>query len=61
MNRELININNYDAQYEAFKALQVKYVKENDTLKDSFSFPMGSTIAMHCKDGGPWMHGGIKK
>ena len=34
-NRELININNDDAQYEAPKVHQSKYTKDNDTCKDS--------------------------
>ena len=52
-NREPININNNNAYHETLKACQDKYVKNNDTSKDSLSFPTGSTIAMHCKDVGP--------
>ena len=29
----------------------------NDTYKDTFSFPIGSTIVIQYKDGGPWTHG----
>ena len=52
MNREPIKINNDDAQYEALKAHQHKDVKNNDTHKDSLSFPIGSTIAVQHEDGG---------
>ena len=45
----------------AIKALQVKYIKHNDTHKDSFSFPMGSMVAIQCEDGGPWIHGVIEE
>ena len=31
--------------------------KDSDITKDSLSFPIGSTVAMQCKDGRPWMHG----
>ena len=61
MNRELININNDDAQYEALKACQDKYVKDSDTHKDSLSFPAMYTVALQCEDWGPWMHGVIKE
>ena len=37
MNGELINIKNDDAQYEALKAHQDKYMKNNDTQKDTLS------------------------
>ena len=35
--------------------MQDKYLKRNDTHKDSF-FPVGSTGAVQREDGGPWMH-----
>ena len=38
MNRDPININNDNAQYEAHKMHQNKYSKGSDTHKDSFSF-----------------------
>ena len=38
MNRETININNDDTQYEAFKAHQDINVKDNDTHEESLSF-----------------------
>ena len=52
MNREPININNDGVYYEALKAHQNKYIKENDTCKDSLSFPIGPTVAIQCEDGG---------
>ena len=60
INREPININSKDAQYEALKAHQSKYIKENDTHKDSLSFPIGSTVTIQHEDGGPQMHRVIK-
>ena len=33
-----INIKNDNAQYEAFKACQIKYVKDSDTQKDPSVF-----------------------
>ena len=38
-----------------------KYVKNNDTHEESFSFPIGSIVAVQCEDGGPWIHGVIKE
>ena len=49
MNREPININAGDEQ-------QDKYIKGNDTHKDSLSFPIGSIEAMKREDGGSWKH-----
>ena len=53
MNRKPISIKNDDAQYKTLKAYQVKYVKNNDTCKDSLSIPVGFTVAFHHEDGGP--------
>ena len=61
MNWEPININNNNAQHEALKAHQDKYVKDDDTCKDVLSFPMGSTVAMQDEDGRPWMHGVLER
>ena len=61
MNREPININNDNAHYEALKVGQNKYIKGNDTDKDSLPFPVGSTISIQHEDGGSWMHGVIKE
>ena len=61
MNRKPININNDDAQYEALKAHQDEYIKDNDTHKDSLSFPIWSTVAVQHEDGGPWVHRVIEK
>ena len=56
MYKEPIKINNDYARYEALKAHQNKYVKNNETCKDPSVFSIGSTVAVQCKDGGPWMH-----
>ena len=53
MSRDPININNNNDQYEAPKAHQDKYVKDSDTYEDSLSFPVGSTVAVQHKCGGP--------
>ena len=45
--------------YKALKACQDKYLKGSDTSKDSISFMIGPTVAMHWEDEGPWMHGFI--
>ena len=45
------NINNDDAQYKAHKPCEDTFVKDNDTWKDSFSFSVGSTLAMNMKTG----------
>ena len=58
MNRKLINFNNDDAQYETLNVHQSKYIKDKNTHKDSFSFPIGPTVAIQHKeheDGGLWM------
>ena len=57
MKRKPININNNDVQYEALKACQDKYVKDNSIHKNLLSFPIGSKVAVQCEDGGPWMYG----
>ena len=56
MNRDPIRINNNDAQYGAHKACQDKYVKGNDTCKDSLSFCIGHTVAVQCEDWALWMY-----
>ena len=61
MNRVPININNDDAQYEALKVQQSKYIKDNDTHKDLFSFPIGSTVAIKHEDSGLLMPEVIKE
>ena len=59
MNREAININNDEAQCEALKAHQIKYMKDNDTK--THIFPIWSKVAMQYEDCGPWMHRVIKE
>ena len=61
MNREPININNNDACYEALTAHQSKYIKDKDIHKDSFYFPIWSTVTVQCEDGGCWRHSVINE
>ena len=56
MNGELISFNADDKPYETLKACQDKYLKGSDTKKNFPSFPIGSTVAVQHKDGGPWAH-----
>ena len=28
---------------------------------DTFSLPIGFTVVVQCKDGGPWMHGVVEE
>ena len=58
---ELININNNEVQYEALKGHHNKYIKNNDIHKDSFSFPVRSTLPVQDDDGRPWIHKVIKE
>ena len=57
INRDPININVVDVNYEALKAWQDKYLKDNDTHKDSLSFHIESIVTVLWEDDGPWMHG----
>ena len=52
MNREPFNINADNDYYEVLKVHQDRYLKGSDTHKDLLSFPIGSTVAVQCKDGG---------
>ena len=61
MNREPTNINADDKHHDAIKAYQDKYLKGNDTHKDSLSFPIGSAVTMQHKGGGPCMHGVLEE
>ena len=59
-----MNINIGDAEYEAFKAHQNKYIKDNDTYKNSLHknslpFPMRSTVGMQHEERAPWTYGFI--
>ena len=60
MNREPININTDDVKYEALKACQDKFVKNNDTQRLT-SFPIGYILTMLHEDGRLRMHGVIKE
>ena len=44
-----------------WKACHDKYVNDNNTFKDSVSFPLVSTVAVQHEDGGPWMHAVIEE
>ena len=56
MLRKPRNVNNNDAKYEASKAHQNKYVKNNDTHKDPSVFSAGFMVAVQWKDRVLWMH-----
>ena len=61
MNRLPVIFNANDECYEALQTWQDKYINGSDTHKDSFSFLMGSTLAIQCKDGGLWIHGIVEE
>ena len=61
INREPINFNADNEHYEALKTYQQKYTNGNDNCEDSFSFPIGSTVAVQCKDDIPWTHGIVQQ
>ena len=42
--------------YEDLKTHQDKYIKGNDTCKDSFSFPIGSPTAVQHENSRQWTH-----
>ena len=51
-NRKPVNFN-VDSEYnKALKTFQDKFIGGIDTHEDSFSYPVGSTVAVHCKDSG---------
>ena len=56
MNREPINFNADDENYKALKYAKINTLRVM-ILTDSFSFPIGSTIAVQCEDGGHWTCG----
>ena len=59
--REPINYNADSKNYEALKLWPDNFLKDNDTHRDSNSFPIQSTVAMQRDDDGPWKHGMIAK
>ena len=61
MNSKPMIINTDDNEYEALKACQDKYEKDNDTHSDLLSFPIECIVTMWCEGGRPWMHGVIKE
>ena len=60
VNKEPSSINAND-HYGVLKAYQDKYLRGNDTCKESVFFPTGSTVAVHCEGSGLWMHGIVEK
>ena len=49
INREPINTNLDDEHYEALRTCWDKYTKGKNTCEDSFSFPIGYTVAATVK------------
>ena len=58
INMEPINLKVDDEHCEAPKTCQDKYIKGNVTSKDSFSSPIGSTVADQHKE---WVHGMVEE
>ena len=44
---------------DALKLWQGRYLKNNDTFRDSISFSIRSAVAVQRDDGGLWMYGVI--
>ena len=61
MNREPINITADHEYYEILIACQDKYLKGDNTCIESHSFPIGSTVAVQLKNGGPWTYGIVEE
>ena len=57
VNRLPINTNNEDEHYDMLVNRQTKNDKNNITFRNYASFSIGSTVAVHCRYGGPWTHG----
>ena len=55
LNRTSINGN--EDHYNTLRMCQYKYIRNNDTLKEPFLIPTGSTAAVHCKYYAPWIPG----
>ena len=47
--------------FEALKAYQNKCIYGNATYKNSFSFHIGSAVAVQHEDGGPWTQGVVEE
>ena len=56
INREPINVDNNNAQYEALDPCQSKCSKNNDTQNAPSVFSTGSTVVGKWEDGGLWVH-----
>ena len=53
INRPLIGINNDDEHHKVIIKRQTKMTKTK-ILPKNVSLPIGSTVVVQCKDGGPW-------
>ena len=53
MNRSLINDNSNDDYYEALVESQTTTDKNNGTLNDPISLPVGSVVVVQQEDRGP--------
>ena len=60
INRLPFGIDNDDEHHKAIIKRQTKNDKDKDTSKNVVSLPMGSTVVVQYKDGGPWTHGMIE-
>ena len=61
INRLLIDTDNDDVHHKVIMKRQTKNDnKDKDTSKNVVSLPIGSTVAVQCKDMGPWTHGTIE-
>ena len=60
INRPPIHLNNDDEHYEALIMQHIKSDKNHDTPRIYASIPIGSTVAVQCKDGGPCTHGTVE-
>ena len=52
INRPLIGLNKDYEHYEAFVKRKMKNDKNHDTPRMCASIPIGSTVVVHCEDGG---------
>ena len=60
ISRSPISVNNDEEHYEALVNRPVKDDKNQGTPRKYVSIPTGSTVAVQCKDGGPWTHGTLE-
>ena len=60
INRQLVGKDNDEEHYEVLIKRQTKDDRNQGTPRNYVSIPIGSTVVVHCKDGGPWTHGSIE-